>query len=98
VSLPAVLSLLELEKKTGVLTLDGPGRARLTLRRGHPLRLEVHGSSRKAQVVDLLGEILGWSWGTFELSPEAVSGKDEIGLTLTELLIASAHRADERNR
>jgi CheY-like chemotaxis protein/Tfp pilus assembly protein PilZ len=89
----SLLSFVEMEKKTGILLLVGERVARLFLREGRLMRAEVEGerwSSREAVM-----RVLGWSGGQFEFAPQDVSGPDDLGMTVTALLLEHARLTDE---
>jgi uncharacterized protein (TIGR02266 family) len=98
VSLAAVMSLLELERKTGVLLVVGERTARLFLRGGQPLRVEIDGASPALSQVDRACALIGWTAGQFEFALQDVADADELGLTLTELMLEAARRVDEASR
>ena len=95
VTLPAVLTLLEIEKKTGALVVDGDGTGRVLFKSGRPVRVEVYGQEGTAH--DLIGEMLKWKKGSFEFQPEEVEGED-LGVGVMQLLIDAARRSDEQKR
>jgi uncharacterized protein (TIGR02266 family) len=100
VGLPSVLSFLEMERKTGILLVIGDRPARLFLRDGRPLKVEIGGSegpstaSQEAQAL----ELLGWRAGQFEFAAQDVPDDDPLGTSLTALLLEHARRADEAGR
>ena len=96
VSLPAVLTLLEIEKKTGALVVDGEGTGRVLFREGRPVRVELYGAHGRPP--ELLGTMLSWKKGTFEFLNEDVDGEDEIRNGVMQLLLEVARKTDEKNR
>jgi CheY-like chemotaxis protein len=96
VSLPAVLSLLEIEKKTGALVVDGEGTGRVLFRQGRPVRVEVYGVA--GQAAQLVGQMLTWRKGTFEFLAEDVEGQDEVDAGVMQLVLEAARQADEKKR
>lgn len=98
VALASVLGFLEIERKTGILNVTGPGRARLSLEGGRLLRVEVDGSSTATTAVERLDQVLRWREGQFELLTCEVAGEDEFHASIASLLIEFTHRQDERRR
>lgn len=97
VGLPALLTLLEMERKTGVLSLlrrDPPLAAALYFRDGrlHDARLEGRRPLRRAEAVY---DLLRWDSGRFEFVARPLELRDQIGLSTTELLLEGARRIDE---
>jgi hypothetical protein len=97
VSLPSVLSFLELERKTGILNVEGPRAIRILLRAGAPIRLEQEGAPASNEK-EALFEILDWRQGQFEFVPQEVSGEDHLATNVTSLLLEHARVLDESKR
>lgn len=98
VGLHAVLSFLALEQKSGVLLVVGETSARIYLRGGQPLRVEI-GDRAVAGIDDpALHALLAWSEGQFEFATQDVACADELGTTVTALLLEHARRSDELGR
>jgi uncharacterized protein (TIGR02266 family) len=97
VSLASVLSFLELERKTGELLVVGPDRARIVLRDGQLLRVELEDMGAEVPPMERIFEVLGWSMGQFEFAARDVSGSEE-PQKIAQLVIEHARRVDERNR
>jgi CheY-like chemotaxis protein len=97
VSPSSLLSFLAVDRQNGVLLLVGEQVARVFLRDGRPLRVEIEGAlpipSREA-----LLSLLGWTTGQFEFSPQEVHGNDEIKTAVSALLLEHARMTDERRR
>ncbi|MBK9754316.1 MAG: DUF4388 domain-containing protein [Nannocystis sp.] len=96
VGLPALLTMLELEHKTGVLTLlrrDPPREACLYIVAGrvHGAHLAGRQPLHRAAAVY---ELLRWDSGRFEFVARPVAQRDEIGLSTGELLLEGARRID----
>jgi hypothetical protein len=98
VSLPSVLSFLELERKTGILHVEGPRPIRVLLRAGAPIRLEQEAAPPAANDKDALFEILDWRQGQFEFVPQEVTGEDHLATNVTSLLLEHARVLDESKR
>jgi uncharacterized protein (TIGR02266 family) len=98
VSLPSVLSFLELERKTGVLLLVGDGTARVFLSEGRPLRVEREAAALQTSQRALMNHLLSWRSGQFEFAAQEVGGLDELQCTLMTLLLDHARMSDESSR
>jgi CheY-like chemotaxis protein len=96
IGLGTLLSLFEFERKSGVLLLLGGGEiARIFVADGRCLKVETSATNGAVRPKDRLMRLLDWREGQFEFSPAAVGGRDEIGVTITALLLEHARRADE---
>ena len=98
VGLPSVLGFLELERKTGILLVIGDRPARLFIRDGRPLRVEITEPDPAATQEQLALELLGWKSGQFEFAAQDVADEDALRTSLTSLLLEHARRADEAAR
>jgi DNA-binding response OmpR family regulator len=98
VGLPSVLGFLEMERKTGILLVIGDRPARLFLRDGRPLRVEIGSPDASASQEELALELLGWTAGQFEFAAQDVPDDNPLQTTLTALLLEHARRADEAAR
>jgi uncharacterized protein (TIGR02266 family) len=98
VSLPSVLSFLELERKTGELLVVGPETAQLFLREGRLVRVEVGEAPGDAGAIEALYDVLGWTEGQFEFAAREVPGEDLVQTTVTALLLEHARLRDEAKR
>lgn len=95
--LSAILIVIELERKSGTLTVQSPATAaRLTVRDGRVIRAELDGAGAPTGAPAVY-EALGWGRGRFEFTAAEVSGTDEIGCSTSYLLLEGARREDERN-
>ena len=97
VSLPTVLSMLELERKTGVLLVVGARTARLYVREGRPLALETEESPGKDSM-QIAVELMGWQTGMFEFAPQDVYRNDALETSMQGMLMEAARLTDEANR
>ncbi|HEY4245110.1 MAG TPA: DUF4388 domain-containing protein [Kofleriaceae bacterium] len=109
IGLGTLLSLFEFERKSGILVLVRPAElARVFLSEGRVLKLEVTAAngaaspsgvatprSTKQRAREQMLSLLDWRDGQFEFSPAAIGGRDEIGLTITQLLLEHARTRDE---
>lgn len=97
VGLPALLIMLELERKTGVLTVlrrDPPREGCLYIVDGQVLDARLAGRAplRRAAAVY---ELLRWDSGRFEFVARPLEISDEIRLSTSELLLEGARRIDD---
>lgn len=99
IGLGTLLSLLEFERKSGVLMLARTNElARVFVAEGRMLRVESaasrgHGGGARERLMRLLD----WRDGQFEFAPSAVTGHDEIRSSIQVLLIEHARRRDEQS-
>ena len=94
IGLGTLLSLFEFERKSGILLLVRDGEiARVFVSDGRILKVESStGNGAPRQRVMAL---LDWHAGQFEFSPCTIGGRDEIGSTVTQLLLEHARVRDE---
>jgi len=98
IGLSALLVMLEMEKKSGVLVLSHKDEtARLFLREGHVVRATIDGKSAP-RGADCVYHALTWSDGRFDFSALDVDMEDEVKQATTHLLIEGARRIDEAQR
>jgi CheY-like chemotaxis protein len=96
IALGTLLSLLEFERKSGVLLLLGGNEiARVFVAEGRCIKVESSIANGSPRPRDKLMKLLDWREGQFEFSPMAIGGRDEIGVSITQLLLEHARRADE---
>jgi hypothetical protein len=98
VPLASVLSLLELEKKTGILRLVSSGTARFYIARGNLLKVEIEGDLRARTSREVFEEVLDWASGQFDFLVAEVTCEDELRSSLTSILIDHARGTDEAER
>lgn len=96
VSLSSVLGLLEMERRTGRLTVTEDTTGVLTLRDGLLVDASVAGGKIRGHAAAFV--VLGWTRGDFELTLCDVPDGGEPGTSVSALLIEHARRSDERNR
>jgi len=108
IGLGTLLSLLEFERKSGVLlVLRAPGDlvpglaresrselARVFVAEGKILKVET--TSAYGPPKDRVMRLLDWRDGQFEFSPAEIGGRDELGLSVTQLLLEHARVRDEQ--
>ncbi len=96
IGLGTLLSLFEFERKSGILLLLRSGEvARVFVADGRVLKVESSSPNGLVRPKDRLMRLLDWREGQFEFSPAAIGGKDEVGITVTQLLLEHARRLDE---
>ncbi len=94
----SLLVLMEMEKKSGILTIDrGDMKAKLHVRGGRLVTAEIEGLQEPRGTAVVYG-VLTWPDGKFEFAPGEVTAPDVIHASTTHLLMESARIADERNR
>lgn len=94
IELGTLLSLLEFERKTGVLLLSRDGElARVFIAAGKILKVEP--SQGSVTIKERLMRYLDWRDGRFEFSPAKIGPRDEPGLSVTQLLLEHARAKDE---
>ncbi|NLN62319.1 MAG: response regulator [Myxococcales bacterium] len=99
VTLPTVLTLLELERKTGVLTFLGDDAlGRMFVRDGRPLVIEVDGMAPATSQLSLARLLFSWRRGQFEFSPQDVPATDLLQRSMQGLMMEVARISDEANR
>jgi CheY-like chemotaxis protein len=95
IGLATLLSLFEFERKSGILLLLRDGEiARVFVSEGKVLKVETNAAigAQKQRLMSLLD----WQAGTFEFSPCAIGGRDELHSTVTQVLLEHARNSDER--
>jgi CheY-like chemotaxis protein len=94
--LSSLLMVIELERMSGLVTLQGPiGTGRLALREGHVIRARVD-SKQTTLGAHAIYDMLQWEKGTFEFEAGEVTGEDQIERSTSFLLMEGARLADER--
>jgi CheY-like chemotaxis protein len=94
--LSSLLMVIELERMSGMVTLNGPiGTGRLAIRQGRVIRARIDGGqgNRGAHAIY---EMLQWAKGTFEFEAGEMVGDDQIERSTSFLLMEGARLADER--
>jgi len=94
----ALLTILDLERKSGVLVLHAEDGAvgRIFLRGGHVIGAQLEAASPQVGG-EAVFTMLSWTAGTFEYTALEVEMDDGVGLATTELLLEGARRLDEAN-
>ena len=96
VGLSALLVLIELERKTGLLTLrshEGQS-AQVLLRDGRVVHARLDDADEPVDA-ECVYHLLGWSAGEFELIACVVEGPDRVNSSTTHLLMEGARILDE---
>jgi len=101
IGLSVLLTMLEMERKTGVLEVENDEQtARLSLHKGRVVRAVTKGGAVQPVNAECVFYLLNWSAGRFEFSQADPSDHlvdDEIGMPTTQLLMEGAKRIDEVN-
>jgi CheY-like chemotaxis protein len=95
VGLASLLTILEMDRKTGVLEIAAPANTgRIYIRKGRIVKavIEDQPEPRNAEAVYFC---LGWTNGRFRFSTSDVDIKDEVNASTTHLLMEGARRLDE---
>ena len=96
IGLGTLLSLFEFERKSGILLVLRSGEiARIFVSEGKILKVESSATNGTSRPRDRLMRLLDWRDGQFEFSPAAIGGRDEVGVTVTALLLEHARTRDE---
>jgi len=97
--LSSLLVMMEMEKKSGVLKLSREGEVvELVLTRGRIVRATVQGKP-EPKGASCVYHVLRWSAGRFQFSARATDDvADEVGSSITHLLMEGARLMDEANR
>ena len=94
ISLAALLSMFEFEQKTGVLTVSLESDvAWLSVARGRVVRVRSAELSQDSR--SILMRVLDWKLGHFEFAAGPIDDVDELGLSVTHLLLEHARVRDE---
>lgn len=100
IGLPSLMTLMEIERKTGQLVIileDLADKARVFFYEGRVIRakLDRRDSPKNAA---LIYELFGRTKGKFDFRPSGVDAKDEIALPTAMLLLEGARLLDEDRR
>jgi CheY-like chemotaxis protein len=100
IGLPSLLSLLEMDRKTGMLVVivePENEKARLYLRDGRVLRARFDRRGEPCNA-DLVYELLSRAQGKFDFRPGVIDPGDEIRTSTAMILMEGARRIDETQR
>jgi DNA-binding response OmpR family regulator len=96
ISVATLLSLLEFERKSGILVvLRDREVARVFVASGRVVKVELGADEEPPR--DRLWQLLDWETGTFEFTSCEVVGADEIELPTAMILLEHARQRDEAN-
>jgi CheY-like chemotaxis protein len=100
VSLPSVLSLLELEQRSGSLSVTGAVQGMLWISKGRACKVRLSGrpTSATSTPIEQAFVLLGARSGEFVFSASDSPVEDELGLSITALLMEHARVSDESSR
>jgi len=97
IGLGTLLSLFEVERKTGVLALLREAEvAWIAVAEGRIVRVDAVGAGESNQ--DALGAVLEWTAGEFEFTACEVFAPPDSGLSITRALLEHARLRDEAGR
>jgi hypothetical protein len=97
IGLPTLLTMLEMERRSGILILQRPRLlGRLHVRDGQVVRARIEGGVR-TNGPEAVFQMLAWPEGQFELWQAEVEGRDEIRQRTAYLLMEGMRRIDEAN-
>lgn len=89
----AVIQVLEMGRKSGVLEINNAGiSCRLWFRDGIP----IHAESAKQRGFDAALSVVNADTGSFRFNPEAVTRESTIECTVTQLLLECCRQQDEK--
>jgi CheY-like chemotaxis protein len=92
--LPSLLTMVEMEQKSGILLLEREGQsARLFVRKGRILAARIDRSPLRG--AEAVYKLLTWSEGQFDFNAMDVDMDDEVASSTTHLLMEGARRIDE---
>jgi uncharacterized protein (TIGR02266 family) len=94
VSLGSVLTFLEFERKTGELTVESELVARVLMREGRPLKVEIEGAPPMSPL-ELFHTLLDWPTGRFQFAGRELDLEDDLKTTSTAILLEHARLKDE---
>jgi CheY-like chemotaxis protein len=100
IGLPSILSLVDMERKMGMLVLvlePGKEKARLYFNDGRVVRA-LYDKKDRPKNAELVYELLGRTEGKFEFRNMIVDGQDEIQNPTTRLLLEGARLIDESRK
>ncbi len=99
IGLAALLTMIEMERKTGVLALHelAGGSAQVLVRAGRVVHARLDDTSDPVDA-ECIYYLLRWSAGTFELTACDVEGADRVQSSTMNLLLEGARRLDEGGR
>jgi len=100
IGLPSILSLVDMERKTGMLVLvlePGKEKARIYFYEGNVVRA-LYDKKDKPKNADMIYELLARTEGKFEFRNMIVDSKNEVHTPTAHLLLEGARLIDESRR
>jgi DNA-binding response OmpR family regulator len=94
IGVSSILTILEMERKSGVLVLKGRHTGRIFMKEGRVLDAFFDGNP-EPRGAEALYQMLTWTTGKFEFSYLEVDMEDRIQTSTTHLLMEGARRIDE---
>jgi hypothetical protein len=96
IGIATLLTLMEMERKTGVLSFREPGgaSARIFVREGRIVHARLDGAPGPVDA-ECVYYLLTWSAGVFELVVCNIKGADRVRVATVNLLLEGARRLDE---
>src|SRR4051794_40744836 len=95
IGLPTLLTILEMERRTGILILQRPRQlGRLHVREGQIIRARVEGAKRQSGP-EAIYQLVSWPEGQFEFWLAEVEGRDEVREPTAFLVMEGLRRMDE---
>jgi CheY-like chemotaxis protein len=92
--LPSLLTMVEMDQKSGILLLVREGQsARLFVRRGRILAARIDRSPLRGR--EAVYKLMTWTDGQFDFNAVDVDMEDEVASSTTHLLLEAARRIDE---
>lgn len=98
IGLSVLLTLLEMERKSGILVITDDSEeqtSRVYLRDGRAVRAVTEGGAVQPVNRECIYYLLNWATGRFEFTQAEIDMEDEIKTTITHLLMEAAKRIDE---
>ncbi len=96
VALASILSLIEMERRTGnLLLVHGDETVTLLLKEGSVVRIDLPPRHAHKQGIERFFHALNWKEGQFELSAAEIDVEDELNLPISFVLLEHARRQDE---
>jgi CheY-like chemotaxis protein len=93
--LATTLTILELERKTGLLTVEGPDeRAELIVKNGRVVSAKLTGRDDRVGL-DCVCEIVTWASGRWSFAERPVDTSDDLQMTTMAILMEAARKLDE---
>lgn len=98
VTISSLLTFLEMERRSGILLVISSDVARLFFSEGRLLRAEIEGAEPPLTSRQAAKRVLDAESGQFEFAAQEVNVRDELGVSVTTLLLEHARDQDERKK